>query len=166
MNRDVFSHFSNRSRMPIRDRSNTRIGRCVLHHNSRGPGRPGKAISQNQQVTLLGDLRRITHPVIRSGGLFDRPGLAVTGGVSSSIVQFVSNLPTHFLPNGNHNPGELRQSQLVLPKPGGVCHVESIVLGSSEPTAARTDRSGSCPGLGSRSGPKVQNLCEISRPKP
>ena len=65
-------------------------------------------------------------------------------------------------PNGIHNPGELRQSQLDLPKPGGICHVESIFLGSSEPTAARTHRSRPCPGPGPRSGPKVQNLSELS----
>jgi hypothetical protein len=81
-------------------------------------------------------------------------------------IQSHIKLSAHFLPIGIHNLGELRQSQLVLPKPGGVCHVESIFLGSAEPTAARTDRSGSCHGLGSRSGPKVQNLCELSRPKP
>jgi hypothetical protein len=72
----------------------------------------------------------------------------------------------HFLPNGNHNPGERRLSQLVLPNPGGVCHVESIFLGPSEPAAARTHRGRACHGPGSHSGPKVQKLCELSRPKP
>ncbi len=39
-------------------------------------------------------------------------------------------------PNGIHNPGELRQTQFLLPRPDGVCYVESIFFGSSEPAAA------------------------------
>jgi hypothetical protein len=92
-------------------------------------------------------------------------GLAITH-IPPPTSSFIQNTPSHFLPNGIHNPGELRQSQLVLPRPGGVCHVESIFLGSSKPTAARADRSGARPRPGSRAGPKVQNLAELSRPEP
>ena len=56
-----------------------------------------------------------------------------------SALFFHSNHRVHFLPNGNHNPGELRQSQLAGPLPGGICHVEWIFLGFSEATAARAD---------------------------
>jgi hypothetical protein len=96
---------------------------------------------------------------------------ATANSLYSSKIWKVSSsshsiLRAHFLPNGNHNPGELRQSQLVLLKPCRICHVKSIFLGSSEPTTARTHRCRSCPGPGPRAGPKVQNLCELSRPKP
>lgn len=34
------------------------------------------------------------------------------------------------LPQGIHNPGELKLIQLERYQPGGICHVESFVLGS------------------------------------
>lgn len=36
---------------------------------------------------------------------------------------------------GIHNPGELNRRQLVLLQPGGICHVQSIVLGSFDQPA-------------------------------
>jgi hypothetical protein len=95
----------------------------------------------------------------------DGPGLSVKFDRSFDIVLHL-NSPPISSPTATITrvSGESPSSRFL--ETGGVCHVESIFLGYSEPTAARTDRGRACSGPGPRSGPKVQNLRELSRPKP
>ena len=48
----------------------------------------------------------------------------------NTLIGILSNTRYRPQSNGIHNPGELNRCQLERCQPGGICHVESIVLGS------------------------------------
>jgi hypothetical protein len=84
----------------------------------------------------------------------------------SSPLLSHSNLRANFLPNGIHNPGELRQSQLSFFDLGGICHDQRFVLGSLDQPTPRADRSSPRNRPSTRARSKSPNLCQLWRLQP